>query len=105
MLTCEASTGSWNWLGLCPRQPHFFPFHLCLALLTYPGVLAQSFHGHPIQYQVLTQLPGTWSWHILPTQGKLLTKSLPFSLVHSLSRSVVDGLECSLKDCCMLMAS
>lgn len=26
MLTCEASTGSWNWLGLCPRQPHFFPF-------------------------------------------------------------------------------
>lgn len=23
------------------------PFHMCLALLTYPGVLAQSFHAHP----------------------------------------------------------
>lgn len=36
MLTCEASTGSWNWLGLCPRQPHFFPFPHVLGSADIP---------------------------------------------------------------------
>lgn len=103
MLTCEASTGSWNWLGLCPWKKTR-PFSIC----AWPLAMARGLSPPCLPYPLS-------SAHLTSRHSKLAQfiylgvaahqKSLPFFLVLSLSRSDVDGLACSLKDCCMQTAS